>query len=112
MPFSEDEMREHEIGAKALTGEPGYSALERIWARPTLDANGIIGGFTGEGAKTVIAAVAKCKVSMRLVPNQEPKKIEAAFRQYVESLCPPYAEVSVEYIHGPTLCCCPPRRLL
>jgi len=100
LPFNEDEMREHEIGAKALTGEPGYSALERTWARPTLDANGIIGGFTGEGAKTVIAAIAKCKVSMRLVPNQQPKKIEAAFRQYVENLCPPYAEVNVEYIHG------------
>ena len=100
LPFDEEEMREHEIGSKALTGEPGYSALERIWARPTLDANGIIGGFTGEGAKTVIPAVAKCKVSMRLVPNQEPNKIWESFKAYVESLCPPYAEVDVQYIHG------------
>lgn len=100
LPFDEEEMRQHEIGSKALTGEPGYSALERIWARPTLDANGIIGGFTAEGAKTVIPAVAKCKVSMRLVPHQEPAKIWEAFKQYVESLCPPYAEVDVQYIHG------------
>jgi acetylornithine deacetylase/succinyl-diaminopimelate desuccinylase-like protein len=93
-------MREHEIGSKALTGEPGYSALERIWARPTLDANGIVGGFTGEGAKTVIPAVAKCKVSMRLVPDQDPNKIWESFDAYVQSLCPPYAEVEVRYIHG------------
>lgn len=100
LPFDEEEMREKEIGSKALTGEPGYSALERIWARPTLDANGIIGGFTGEGAKTVIPAVAKCKVSMRLVPHQNPNRIWESFRSYVESLCPPYAEVDVQYIHG------------
>ncbi len=100
LPFDEEEMRKHEIGSKALTGEPGYTALERIWARPTLDANGIIGGFTAEGAKTVIPAVAKCKVSMRLVPHQNPNKIWEAFESYVKSLCPPYAEVEVEYIHG------------
>jgi acetylornithine deacetylase/succinyl-diaminopimelate desuccinylase-like protein len=100
LPFDEEEMREHEIGSKALTGEPGYTALERIWARPTLDANGIIGGFTAEGAKTVIPAVAKCKVSMRLVPHQNPTKIWEAFESYVKSLCPAYAEVEVEYIHG------------
>ncbi len=100
LPFDEEELRTHEIGAKALAGETGYSALERIWARPTLDANGIIGGFTGEGAKTVIPAVAKGKVSMRLVPNQDPNKIWASFKEYVESLCPSYAEVDVQYIHG------------
>lgn len=99
LPFSEEELREHEIGAKELTGEPGYSALERVWARPTLDANGIIGGFTGEGAKTVIPAVAKCKISMRLVPDQEPDKIAQAFKAYVESICPAYASVQVEVIH-------------
>ncbi len=99
LPFSEDELRDHEIGAIALTGEPGYSALERIWARPTLDANGIIGGFTGEGAKTVIPALAKCKVSMRLVPDQEPQAIWEAFKAYVESICPLYASVDVQLIH-------------
>lgn len=100
LPFDEEEMRVKEIGSKALTGEPGYSALERMWARPTLDAHGIIGGFTGEGAKTVIPAVAKCKVSMRLVPHQNPAKIWEGFERYVKSLCPAYAEVEVEYIHG------------
>jgi acetylornithine deacetylase/succinyl-diaminopimelate desuccinylase-like protein len=100
LPFNEEEMREHEMGAKGLTGEPGYSALERIWARPTLDANGIIGGFTGEGAKTVIPAVAKCKVSMRLVPDQDPVAISRAFKAYVESICPRYATVEVSEIHN------------
>ncbi len=99
LPFSEDELRDHEIGAIDLMGEPGYSALERMWARPTLDANGIIGGFTGEGAKTVIPAVAKCKVSMRLVPDQDPEAISKAFKAFVESLCPHYASVEVSEIH-------------
>ena len=99
LPFNEDEMREHEIGSAMLTGEPGFSALERTWARPTLDANGIIGGFTGEGAKTVIPAVARCKISMRLVPDQEPDAIWQAFREYVEKICPPWATVRVELIH-------------
>jgi acetylornithine deacetylase/succinyl-diaminopimelate desuccinylase-like protein len=99
LPFNEDEMREHEMGSPALTGELGYSALERMWARPTLDANGIIGGFTGEGAKTVIPAVAKCKISMRLVPDQDPAAIAKAFKAYVESICPPYASVQVSEIH-------------
>ena len=100
LPFSEEELRDHEIGAKALMGEPGYSALERTWARPTLDANGIIGGFTGEGAKTVIPAIATCKVSMRLVPDQDQDVIAKAFTAYVESICPPYATVEVTRIHG------------
>jgi acetylornithine deacetylase/succinyl-diaminopimelate desuccinylase-like protein len=99
LPFSEEEMREKEIGALSLTGEPGYTALERMWARPTLDANGIIGGFTGEGAKTVIAATARAKVSMRLVPDQEPQVIWEQFKSYVENLCPAYASVKVDLIH-------------
>jgi acetylornithine deacetylase/succinyl-diaminopimelate desuccinylase-like protein len=99
LPFVEDDMREHEIGSAKLTGEPGFSALERMWARPTLDANGIIGGFTGEGAKTVIPAVARCKISMRLVPDQEPDAIWQAFREYVERVCPPWATVHVQLIH-------------
>jgi len=99
LPFNEDEMREHEMGSLGLTGEPGYTALERMWARPTLDANGIIGGFTGEGAKTVIPAIAKCKISMRLVPDQDPAAIAKAFKAYVESICPPYASVEISEIH-------------
>jgi acetylornithine deacetylase/succinyl-diaminopimelate desuccinylase-like protein len=99
LPFDEEEFRRTEVGSPALTGEPGYSVLERIWARPTLDANGIIGGFTGEGAKTVIPAIARCKVSMRLVADQQPDEIWQAFRSYVESICPPYATVKVDLIN-------------
>jgi acetylornithine deacetylase/succinyl-diaminopimelate desuccinylase-like protein len=99
LPFVEDQMREREIGSAMLTGEPGFSALERIWARPTLDANGIIGGFTGEGAKTVIPAAARCKISMRLVPDQDPEAIWQAFRAYVQQVCPPWATVNVALIH-------------
>jgi acetylornithine deacetylase/succinyl-diaminopimelate desuccinylase-like protein len=100
LPFDEERFREHEVGSPALTGEPGFSVLERIGARPTLDANGIIGGFTGEGAKTVIPANARCKISMRLVPDQQPAEIYENFKRYVEEICPPYATVSVSMIHG------------
>ncbi len=98
LPFDEEEFRKTEVGSPALAGEPGYSVLERIWARPTLDANGIIGGFTGEGAKTVIPAVARCKISMRLVADQQPEKIWQAFKAYVESLCPPHSTVRVDLL--------------
>lgn len=100
LPFNEEEYRQKEIGSPALTGEPGFSVMERVGARPTLDANGIIGGFTGEGAKTVIPAQARCKISMRLVSDQEPTTILARFKQYVEEICPPYVTVHVNYIHG------------
>ena len=99
LPFDPEEWREHEVGSPGLTGEPGFSPLEQIGARPTLDANGIIGGFTGEGAKTVIPAVARCKVSMRLVADQDPMKIWESFKRYVEEICPPYASVEVNLIH-------------
>jgi acetylornithine deacetylase/succinyl-diaminopimelate desuccinylase-like protein len=99
LPFNEEEFRQKEVDSPALTGEPGFSVLERIWARPTLDANGIIGGFTGEGAKTVIPATARCKISMRLVPDQEPSKIAEAFTRYVEQICPEHSTVSVNVIH-------------
>ncbi|HEX8218712.1 MAG TPA: dipeptidase [Chloroflexia bacterium] len=99
LPFDPEEWREKEVGSPGLTGEPGFSALEQVGARPTLDANGIIGGFTGEGAKTVIPAVARCKISMRLVSDQDPNKIWASFKRYVEEICPPYASVEVNLIH-------------
>ncbi len=99
LPFSAEEFRENEVGSRALTGEPGFSPLEQIGARPTLDCNGILGGFTGEGAKTVIPAVAGCKISMRLVADQEPQKIAQAFKSFVQSICPPYATVDVNVIH-------------
>ncbi len=99
LPFDAEEFREKEVGSPALMGEPGFSPLEQIGARPTLDCNGIIGGFTGEGAKTVIPAVARCKISMRLVSDQDPNKIWDQFKNYVEELCPPYATVDVSLIH-------------
>ena len=87
------------MGAPALTGEKGYSTLERRWARPTLDVNGMIGGFTGEGASTVIPAKVSAKVSMRLVPDQDYRKVSAAFDEAVRAACP--AGVRLQIIdHG------------
>ena len=102
--YAEDVLRM--TGAKALEGEAGYLALARAGSRPTLDANGFIGGFTGKGAKTVIAAEATAKVSMRLVPDQDWKKILAAFEKQVHSLTTAGVEISVEVIGSapPVLC--------
>ncbi len=88
LPFKEAEFLKNEVGATALTGEPGYSVLERIWARPTFEVHGIAGGFTGAGAKTVIPSKATAKVSFRLVPNQNPDKILASFREFLQKNTP------------------------
>jgi acetylornithine deacetylase/succinyl-diaminopimelate desuccinylase-like protein len=88
LPFSEAEFLKNEVGSSSLTGEPGYSVLERIWARPTLEVHGIAGGFTGAGAKTVIPARATAKVSIRLVPRQDPEKVIAGLRRFVEENSP------------------------
>ena len=88
------------IGAPALYGEKGFDDLERLWARPTFDVNGIWGGFQGEGAKTVIPALAHAKVSMRLVANQDPDDIAKKFEDFVRSLAPDTVEVEVENMHG------------
>ena len=87
LPFDEDAYMA-EMGVDALFGEPGYSTLERRGARPTLDVNGLWGGFQGEGAKTIIPAHAHAKVSCRLVPDQEPQAIFEALRQRVAALTP------------------------
>lgn len=89
-----------EIGVKELQGEKGYSTLEKLWTRPTLDCNGIVGGFTGEGAKTIIPSKASAKISMRLVPNQDPQKIAKAFTKYVKSLTPKSMKIEVKNLHG------------
>lgn len=86
------------IGARALEGEEGRLAMERAGTRPTLDANGIVGGFTGKGEKTVIPSRASAKVSMRLVPNQDWRKILASLQKYVEQLTTPGVEVEVELL--------------
>jgi acetylornithine deacetylase/succinyl-diaminopimelate desuccinylase-like protein len=85
-------------GARALEGEEGFLALERTGSRPTLDANGIVGGFTGEGKKTVIPARASAKVSMRLVPDQDWKTILAALEKQVQELTTPGVEVTIDML--------------
>src|SRR5690606_13116835 len=82
LPFNETKYRK-EIGAPKLFGETGYTTLERVWARPTFEVNGLLSGFTGEGAKTVIPATAMAKVSMRLVPDQRPDRIADLFEAYL-----------------------------
>lgn len=99
LKFSEKEWGKA-IGLKHLIGEKGYTTLERIWARPTLDCNGIWGGFTGQGAKTVIPSKASAKISMRLVPHQDPKKIEKLFTKYVQKIAPKEVSVKVTGLHG------------
>ncbi len=99
LPFDEAKYAE-EIGASALWGEDGYTTLERVWARPTCDVNGIWGGYQGPGAKTVIANRAGAKVSMRLVPDQDPDRIFAAFSDWMCSMAPPGIEVEVENLNG------------
>ena len=99
LPFDEKAVKKH-LGAPRFAGEREYSLLERMWARPTLDVNGLLSGFTGEGAKTVIPAVAMAKVSMRLVPNQHPDKIAELFEAYVKKIAPKSVELKVTRLHG------------
>lgn len=99
LKYSDKELMK-ELNVKALQGEKGYSTLERLSGRPTLDCNGIIGGFTEEGAKTVLPSKASAKISMRLVPNQDPKKIAKLFTKYVKSLAPKSVKIEVKELHG------------
>ncbi len=85
-------------GAAALEGEPNFMALERTGSRPTLDANGFLGGFTGEGEKTVIPARAFAKVSLRLVPNQDPMKVRAAIEKHIQSLTTPGVAIEIKVL--------------
>ena len=107
LPFDEEQYRIHEVGARELVGESGYSVLERTWARPTLDVHGIPGGFTGAGAKTVIPAKALAKVSMRLVPGMTPAKSFALYKSYVEKVAPAGVDVDVRLIHSGEPCLIP-----
>ncbi len=99
-PFDVDEGFKREMGLSVLVGETEYGTEERRTARPTLEVHGIIGGFTGEGVKTVIPSVARAKVSMRLVPDQRPDEIFPLFERAVQDLCPPGIEVTVRNLHG------------
>jgi acetylornithine deacetylase/succinyl-diaminopimelate desuccinylase-like protein len=99
LPHS-DAKYKRSVGAPALHGEAGYSTLERVWVRPALDINGIWAGFTGEGAKTVIPAEAHAKISMRLVPDQSPKRIARKLGAYLKKIAPPAVRVTVRDLHG------------
>ncbi len=104
LPFDETEYLAHEVGSTSLTGEPGYSVFERTWARPTLEVHGIAGGFVGNGAKTVIPAKAVAKVSIRLVPRQDPVKIVEAVRAFVRENTPKGIQTEVRVLSsGPGL---------
>jgi acetylornithine deacetylase/succinyl-diaminopimelate desuccinylase-like protein len=99
LPFDETKYKE-ELDVDVLHGEKGYTTLERASARPTLDVNGIWGGYQKAGAKTVLPAKAGAKVSMRLVPDQDPKEIAGLFQEYVESIAPAGVKVEVTEHHG------------
>jgi len=98
-PFSEEEYK-RSIDIGAVEGEKGYSPAERMSIRPTLDVNGIWGGYTGDGAKTVIASKAYAKISMRLVPNQDPEDITKKFVDHFHRIAPPSVKIKVTPMHG------------
>jgi acetylornithine deacetylase/succinyl-diaminopimelate desuccinylase-like protein len=99
LPFDEADYA-RDLGVDALPGEQGYSVIERTGARPTCDVNGIFGGYQGAGAKTIIASWGGAKISMRLVPDQDPKKIIASFTDYVRRVAPPGVKVDIVFAHG------------
>jgi len=99
LPFDESTFRD-EVGAPSLGGEEGRSTLERIWTRPTCEINGLLSGYTGEGAKTVLPAAAMVKVSCRLVPDQDPDEIATLVRAHVERVAPAGVTVTVRALHG------------
>jgi acetylornithine deacetylase/succinyl-diaminopimelate desuccinylase-like protein len=104
LPFSEAEFLKAEVGSSRLTGEPGFTVLERVWARPTLEVHGIAGGFTGAGAKTVIPAKATAKVSMRMVPKQDPNKVVAAYKKFIKDNTPAGIQTNVRILSfGPAV---------
>ncbi len=99
LPFDEAEYC-RDLGIDQTFGERGYSTLERSWGRPTLDVNGIFGGYQGAGAKTVLPAWAAAKVSMRLVPDQDPTRIARLFAEHAERVAPAGVRVEVRELHG------------
>jgi acetylornithine deacetylase/succinyl-diaminopimelate desuccinylase-like protein len=104
LPFDEEHYRKTEVGSSVLTGEPGYSVLYRTWARPTLEVHGMPGGFISQGAKTVIPAKASAKVSMRLVPNQDPDDILKKYQDFINKNTPKGVSVKVKvHSKGPAI---------
>ncbi|HET8624355.1 MAG TPA: dipeptidase [Gemmatimonadales bacterium] len=100
LPFDKQRFLDEEVTGRALTGLKRYTVLERVWALPTLEIHGIRGGFTGDGAKTVIPAQATAKVSLRLAPGQKLHKVQKQLTRAVRDLAPKYAEVEVKHLHG------------
>lgn len=100
LPFSETDFLKKRVQGKGLVGIKQYSVLERLWALPTFEIHGILGGFTGEGAKTVIPAAATAKISMRLVPNQKLKTVERQLAAAVKRLAPKHVTATVRFLHG------------
>lgn len=100
LPFNERDFLNKRVQGKGLVGIKQYSVLERLWALPTFEIHGILGGFTGEGAKTVIPAEATAKVSMRLVPNQKLRTVERQLAAAVKRLAPKHIAASVRFLHG------------
>src|SRR3954471_13989824 len=99
LPFDDEHFRA-ETGSPALGGEKGYTVLERLWTRPTCEVNGLLSGYTGEGAKTVLPAKAMAKVSCRLVPDQDPTAIEALMKTHVARVAPKGVTATVTHLHG------------
>ena len=99
MNFS-DEVFAKQLGVDALTGEAGYTTLERRWARPTFDVHGLLGGYQGEGGKTIIPSWAAAKISFRLVPNQDPKTVSKQLQEFIQSHTPPGVRVEIIDLHG------------
>ncbi len=106
IPFNEEEYKKN-LGVKEVFGEVGYTTLERTGIRPTLDICGIWGGYTGEGAKTVLPSKAYAKLSTRLVPHQEYEKISKLVEDYIKSIAPAYADVQITPLHGAQSYVCP-----
>jgi acetylornithine deacetylase/succinyl-diaminopimelate desuccinylase-like protein len=104
LPFNPEEFRRSEVGSPALTGESGFDVLTRIWGRPTLEIHGIRGGYTGEGAKTVIPAAASAKISLRLVPGQIPREVAGQLASAVASACPAGVTVRFNLMHAAPPC--------
>ncbi len=94
VPFMQD------LGVNGMSGETGYTSLERRWARPSMDVNGLSSGYQGEGAKTVLPARAMAKFSFRLVPDQDPQKITASLERWLREMCPPGIELELLPVHG------------
>ncbi len=105
-PFSLEGFQ-NALDIKTVEGEAGFSTNERTGIRPTFDICGIWGGYTGEGAKTVLPSIAQAKISCRLVPNQKHEKISVLFKEYFESVAPESVKVEVNYLHGGPSYVCP-----